>query len=187
MLAESMNDGIQANLTYRIARARARLKQRDRACPVEVRGELGFFEVPYEVHLSRHPAAIHTYGLDVVHQLRSANLTLLQLLQPIKHALQPTLADLRRVHANLLLGQELGREVPELLALLEVIRVGRDGVAGEAEALAGDGVGERGLVLDVLAVVLGREEVGDDAALGGDGVAADLGRGTLGDGVEGLG
>lgn len=80
---------------------------------------------------------------NLVHQLNTTNLTRLQLLQAIQHALKPTLADLDRVHGDLLAGDELRGQVPESLAELEVLRLrGHVHAAGPFESFAYDGVAE---------------------------------------------
>lgn len=74
-----------------------------------------------------------------------------------------------------------------LLRKLKVLRRGRHVFRPVLEPLPRHGVSQRALVDNVLSVVFGREEVADDAAAGGDGVAANLRARAFGYAVEGFG
>lgn len=95
---------------------------------------------------SLHFKAPSSLPINPVHQLNTTNLTLLQLLQPIKHALKSSRAKLHRVHGQLLAGDELRSQLPERLCEFEVLWLGGHvHAAGPLEGFAGEGVAESGL------------------------------------------
>jgi hypothetical protein len=95
---------------------------------------------------SLHSKAPSSLAINPVHQLNTTDLTLLQLLQTIKHALESSRAELNRVHGELLAGDELRGQVPESLCEFEVLWLGGHvHAAGPLEGFAGEGVAEGGL------------------------------------------
>lgn len=127
---------------------------------------------------------IMTCALDLVDELLARDLARSHVIHTAKDTLETAAAEFLGVSLDLALAEELLSQRPPHLAELKVLRLGRDGVAGESEGLTNNGVAQRALVYDVLAGGLGREKVGDDTTLARDGVGADVRRAALGDTVE---
>jgi len=125
--------------------------------------------------------------INLINQLRPTNPPLLQLPQPLKHPLQPTFPNFRRVHTNLLTTHQLRRQLPKLLREFEILLLGRILSGSKRKGLASNSISQCVLVLDVIPVVLGWQEVGDGTAFGGDGFGADGGGLAFGDAVEDVG
>ena len=90
---------------------------------------------------------------------------------------------------DLSIREQLLRQLPKALSELKVLWLRRDGVTRERQVLANNGVCERAGDLDVLAAglaFLNWQQEGDLATLLGQCLGADLGRGALGDTVEGM-
>jgi len=125
---------------------------------IEVKNSFSFrfalrANIPLVISLKSQPSCWRVRALirssltiNPVHQLNTANLTLLKLVQTIKHALESARAKLDRVHRELLAGDELRSQVPERLCEFEVFWLGGHiHAAGPLEGFAGEGVAESGL------------------------------------------
>jgi len=95
---------------------------------------------------SNHPHYIIKFSYfssNLVHKLNTTDLTLLKLVQAVKHAIQTARADFGWVYSELLAGNELSSQVPEGLCEFEVLGLrGHVHAASPFEGFAGEGIAE---------------------------------------------
>lgn len=117
----------------------------------------------------------HAKYLHSINQLNTTNLTLSHMLHTTKRTLKAlsTLVDLRLMHLDLSIGQQLPRLFPPTLAELEILRLSWHLHRTELEVFTNDSVSECALVLDLVVDLLDLlginwQEGGVDSSVGRD-------------------